>query len=119
MFDGDCGFCTRSAEWAVRWGCGVDVAPWQRFDLASVGLTPERAAAKVQLVDGDRTWAGHEAVGHTLTGSDHGVVRLVGRFVLLPVLAPLASRAYDWVAAHRHRLPGGTPACALPTDPTG
>jgi predicted DCC family thiol-disulfide oxidoreductase YuxK len=116
VFDGDCGFCTRSAEWVVRLGCDVDIVPWQRFDLAAVGLTAEEAAAKVRLVDGTRTWAGHEAIGHTLTASRHVAVRLLGRVVLTRVLAPFAARVYAWVSAHRHRLPGGTPACALPRD---
>lgn len=116
VFDGDCGFCTRSAAWAVRLGCDVEIAPWQRFDLAAVGLTPEAAATQVQLVDGARTWAGHEAIGHALLGSRRTPVRWAGRVVLAPIVAPLASRVYAWVSAHRHHLPGGTPACAMPTD---
>lgn len=116
MFDGDCGFCTRSAEWTLRLGCEVDVVPWQRFDLTSVGLTVDEAAAKVQLVDGPRIWAGHEAIGHTLTASRHPAVRLLGRIVLVRVLSPVAARVYAWVSAHRHQLPGGTPACAASRD---
>lgn len=111
LYDADCGFCTRSAQWALRLGCAVEVVAWQAYDLASVGVTPEQATEQVYLVDGVHRWPGHVAVGQTLVRSRRLPVRLAGRVVLLPVLAPLASRVYRWVADHRYRLPGGTAAC--------
>jgi predicted DCC family thiol-disulfide oxidoreductase YuxK len=118
LYDADCGFCTRSARWVVPLGCDVRLEPLQSFDLASVGLSMAAALERVHLVDGARLWAGHEAVGHALLLSRRGVVRALGRAVLLPPLRPLMARIYAAVAAHRHRLPGGTAACAPSQRPT-
>jgi predicted DCC family thiol-disulfide oxidoreductase YuxK len=119
LYDADCGFCTRSAHWAKPLGCAVEAVPWQSFDLPSVGLTPAVADEQVQLVLDGRVYAGHEAIGRTLTTSRHAPVRLAGRIVLARPLRPLAAGVYAWVARNRHRLPGGTAACAVPTDDQG
>jgi predicted DCC family thiol-disulfide oxidoreductase YuxK len=116
VYDGDCGFCTRSARWARSLGCAVDIAPWQEFDLTAAGLTAEEADARVQLVLGTTSYSGHEAIGEALRTSRHWPVRALGRLVLVRALRPLASRTYNWVAAHRHRLPGGSPQCVLPAE---
>ena len=48
VFDGDCGFCTRSAAVARRvLPADCAVVPWQGADLASVGTTAERAQQEV------------------------------------------------------------------------
>lgn len=111
LYDADCAFCTRSAGWALRLGCAVVPVAWQDADLTAVGLTADQASAQVHLVDGDQRWAGHVAVGQTLLRARRWPVRLTGRLLLARALAPLAARGYRWVADHRHRLPGGTPAC--------
>lgn len=54
VFDGDCAFCTRSAEVAERWvrsGDGYAVAPWQHLDLAALGLTAAQCDAALTFVD--------------------------------------------------------------------
>jgi len=112
VYDGDCGFCTTSAHWIEKPG-RVEVTPWQRTDLAAVGLTAERADAAVQWVeDGRLVDSGAGAIGHALRARG-GVGRIVGRLVLVRRLRPVADHAYDWLARHRHQLPGGTPACRL------
>src|SRR5918998_1073607 len=51
VFDGDCGFCTRSAAVARRvLPADCAVVPWQGADLASVGATAERAQQEVLWV---------------------------------------------------------------------
>ena len=40
--------------------------------------------------------------------------RFAGHLIATPPVSWVASLVYDWVAANRHRLPGGTPACAMP-----
>ena len=97
-------------------GCDVRPVPWQSYDVAAVGLTPVQADQQVHLVLGNRLWGGHEAVGHALLTSRRLPVRLLGRLVLARPLRPVAAGAYAWVAAHRHRLPGGTPACEMPSS---
>lgn len=56
--------------------------------------------------------SGHAAIAAML-GTAGPLWRPLGRFLLLPGVSALAARAYALVAANRHRLPGGTPACKL------
>jgi predicted DCC family thiol-disulfide oxidoreductase YuxK len=57
--------------------------------------------------------AGHLAIASAVT---HGAPawRPVGHLLEAPGISWLAGRAYRWITAHRHRLPGGTAACARP-----
>ena len=107
VFDGDCAFCTSSARLLTRLRPHVDViVPWQHADLEALGLTPEQCTTAVQWVGDDgETRSGHRAIAAVVPG---------GRLLLLPGVSWLAGKAYDWVARNRYRLPGGTPACALP-----
>ena len=117
VYDGDCAFCTSSVRLLLRLRVRADtVIAWQHADLPALGLTPEQCQAKLQWVADDRTVSsGHEAVARLLLGSALPW-RLCGRLLLVPPVSWLAARAYAWVADNRHRLPGGTPACALPPE---
>ena len=42
-----------------------------------------------------------------------GLWGVLGRVIPLPVFNILGSAAYRVIARNRHRLPGGTPACAI------
>src|SRR5881397_270191 len=68
IFDGDCSVCTSCANWARRHVKGaVEIAPWQRLDLATYGLTPEDAKAAAWWIGpADRKYRAHVAVGRTL-----------------------------------------------------
>ena len=113
IYDGDCAFCERCSQVVRRRLPGVAVIAWQHAELAEIGLTPEAAAAAVQFVDtSGRTAAGHLAIAELLIQGG-GAMRWAGRFLRLPGVRAIARRAYAFVAAHRHRLPGGTAACTL------
>jgi predicted DCC family thiol-disulfide oxidoreductase YuxK len=115
VYDGDCAFCTSSARLLERIGTEAEIVAWQQTDLDALGLTEEVAAAAVQWVEIDGgVRSGHEAIAAAL-GSAGMVWPLAGRVLLSPGIAPLAAGAYRLIADNRHRLPGGTPACA--TDP--
>jgi predicted DCC family thiol-disulfide oxidoreductase YuxK len=117
VYDADCGFCTRSAQFASRWvdrRGRFDVRPWQELDLAPMGLTAEQCDEAAQFVRADGAIrSGHEAIAGALL---HGAPawRPLGHALLAPGVSVLAARTYAWVAEHRHQLPGGTPACARP-----
>jgi predicted DCC family thiol-disulfide oxidoreductase YuxK len=116
VFDGDCAFCTRCARALQRIGPDAEIIAWQSTDLVELGLTEEQAAAAVQWVSPDgAVRAGHEAIAATLQSAG-GIWKIVGRVILLPGVSWLAARCYRLVAANRHRLPGGTPACETDTD---
>lgn len=119
IFDGDCAFCTSSADRLRRWARGgLDVVPWQRADLGALGLTESQCAAAVQFVGTDGRAAGGSAVARALLRCRQPW-RSAGFLLGQPWLAPAVERGYALVAAHRHRLPGGTPACALHDDARG
>jgi predicted DCC family thiol-disulfide oxidoreductase YuxK len=116
VYDGDCGFCTRCVRLVERMGADVQIVAWQFADLPALGLTESAAADALQWVEPDGTIrAGHEAVAALLIRSNR-LWALVGKFILLPGISAIAARVYRLVADNRDRLPGGTPACALPPD---
>jgi predicted DCC family thiol-disulfide oxidoreductase YuxK len=115
VFDGDCGFCTTTANWIKKNSIvALEIAPYQWTDLEQYGLTAEEAAAKVQLVVGDKIFAGHNCMAKLLLIQPNVLLKLVGAIMVMPVIDPISARLYTWIAANRQKLPGGTPACKLP-----
>ena len=115
VFDGDCAFCTRSADVARRvLPAGVDVVAWQFADLGALGVTAERAQQEVLWVAGDgEVSGGAPAVARALRAA--GLPWAVAGLVLsLPPVRWVAPFVYRLVAANRYRLPGGTAACRVP-----
>ena len=117
VYDGDCAFCSSSARFVAerlrRSPADYAVEPWQRLDLEALGLTAAQCDAAVRWVSADGIPdAGHVAIARALRAS-RWWVRPVGVLLLVPGVCAVAARAYAWVAANRHRLPGGTPACSL------
>ena len=115
VYDGDCAFCTRCARFIERWvPTPATVVPWQLTDLTRLGLTEAECDGAVQWARPDRpAQAGPDGIAALLRTSRRGW-RLVGRLLQLRPVRGLAWPAYRWVARNRHRLPGGTAACALP-----
>jgi len=115
VYDGDCGFCTRSAELARRIlpeDCAV--AAWQLTDLAGLGVTADRAQREVLWVSRSGAVSGGAgAIGRALLAVGFPWV-LLGLLLVLPPFSWAAQVVYRVVAANRYRLPGGTPACAVP-----
>jgi predicted DCC family thiol-disulfide oxidoreductase YuxK len=113
VFDGDCAFCTSCARLLERLGPQADVVAWQVADLDELGITAAQAAEAVRWVAADGTVrSGHEAVAAALGTATRPGWRILGRALLAPGVSPLAATGYRLVARNRHRLPGGTPACA-------
>ncbi len=115
VYDGNCGFCTSAVRWITRVRLRPDVVvPYQSADLTDLGLTPQQCEDKLQWVGADgRRGSGHAAVARMMLASGP-VWRLPGTLLLLPPLSWVAALVYRLVAANRSKLPGGTPACALP-----
>jgi len=118
VFDGDCAFCTSSVNWAKRHlGAAADYVPWQELDLEAAGLSYTQVQRAVQWLPAPEVpgpiRSGAGAVGRLLLSS-RWPWRPLGVLALLPPFSWLAALAYRLIAANRHRLPGGTPACAVP-----
>ncbi|MBL1098417.1 thiol-disulfide oxidoreductase DCC family protein [Streptomyces coffeae] len=115
VFDGDCGFCTTSVHFAerrLRPHCAF--VPWQCADLQTLGVTQERAEHEVLWVTPTGTvYGGAQAVAKLLLSAGRGW-SLLGALLMLPPARWVAQGVYRLIAANRHRMPGGTAACALP-----
>lgn len=118
VYDGDCGFCTRSAEF-VSARSDVAVSPWQALDLDEVGLTEEQVTSAAYWLDGDGDVPrrGARAVAAALRACGPGYA-VLGRAIDLPPVRPLAAAGYAVVARYRYRLPGGSDACRVPPGAT-
>lgn len=114
LWDQDCSFCSRAASYASE-HFPVETTPYQWVEVAEYGLTPEECAAALQVVDRSTgvVYAGSDAVAQVMR-SGSPLWRAAGRVGGSRVLRPLAAPTYRLVARNRHRLPGGTAACALP-----
>jgi predicted DCC family thiol-disulfide oxidoreductase YuxK len=117
VYDGDCAFCTMCARFIERRvPHRATIVPWQFADLPALGLTREQGLAAVQWVPVGTVGsagAGPVAIAALLrTGS--GFWRAIGGALGLRPVTALAWPVYRWVAHNRHRLPGGTAACAVP-----
>jgi predicted DCC family thiol-disulfide oxidoreductase YuxK len=115
VFDGDCGFCTSSAHWvARRWSEESTAIPWQELGnegLLRLGLTEEQAMVSVWWVEpGGPVLGAEQAVAKALLACGRPW-RWIGAAMLLPPGRRLGRLLYPVIARHRHRLPGGTPAC--------
>lgn len=113
VYDGDCGFCARSARWAAdRLPDGTVVAPSHDLDLPAIGLSQADVERSAWWLDGDRLAGGHEAIGRCLIAIG-GRWRPVGRLLFVPPISWVAAVVYRLVARFRHRMPGGTAACRV------
>jgi predicted DCC family thiol-disulfide oxidoreductase YuxK len=114
LYDGDCGFCTTSARFVERHiPATAEITAYQFADLAALGTTAERADREVLWVDEGRIRGGAQAVAMLLIDAG-GPWRPLGLLIRIPPIRWLAAGVYRLVTVNRHRLPGGTPACALP-----
>lgn len=115
VFDGDCGFCT----WVIdqvqrRLRPEAEILPWQFADLATLGLTPDACVESMQWVAVDGTVsAGGQAVTAVLRASRQPWP-LLAAVLAVPGVATAVDLLYRLVARNRYRLPGSTPACAVP-----
>jgi len=114
VFDGDCAFCSSSVRFAQRWiGRMPTVVPYQRTNLAALGLTEAACQVAVQYVARDhRVHAAEDGVSALLLAAGKGWW-LLGALMRVPGIHWPSGVAYRWVARNRHRLPGGTTACSL------
>lgn len=119
VFDGDCAFCTTSAQWVAGrlhrpGGPDAHLVPWQFTDLAALGATAERAQTEVLWVTPDGAVSGGAAAFAAWLRFRGGPYGPVGQAMTAPGVRSLAALVYRFVARHRDQMPGGTPACALP-----
>ena len=101
LYDGECRFCTASARWLERHAPSSSrVQPWQRGDLADLGVSAEQCAEAVQWVGNGRRASGPEALAAYLQSSS-GAWRAAGRLLAAPAAQQLTRPAYRRLVVHR------------------
>ena len=114
IFDGDCAFCTlwveRLREILTEFPAST---PWQWADLDDYALTQEDVETAAWLVSPTRQFAGHLALSAILRSQPTIGWRFLGHLIATEPFSSLSALAYRLIARYRHRLPGGTPACAM------
>lgn len=117
VFDGDCGFCTTAVRWLERTLPAMpETAPYQWADLTVYGLSLDDAQARVWLILHGRRYGGASALAALLRHQPSRGLRFLGWIGNAWPWSVLAEVAYRIVARYRYRLPGGTPACRLPSS---
>lgn len=113
IFDGDCGFCTTSAQWIERrLPDDVRVAPWQILDLDEYDLTEADVTTAAYWVDADGSHRGHLGIGRSLIAAG-GIWTVPGHLIVRPPVSWIAKPVYAWIAKNRHRMPGASEACRV------
>lgn len=128
VFDGDCAFCSSCVRWGEKYlrqtlaSGGWEAVPFQFAELSELDaragglgeVSAERAEREVLWVTpAGRVYGGAQAVARLLMRSG-GAWAYLGAVLTLAPVRPVAALAYRWVSRNRHRMPGGTAACALP-----
>jgi predicted DCC family thiol-disulfide oxidoreductase YuxK len=115
IFDGDCAFCT---SWINRLRDDLpafpEAQPWQWVDLDAYGLTEHDVTHYAWYLTPRHQYAGHLAFSALLRSQPRLGLRLAGALLAVPPISWAAAGGYHLIARFRHRLPGGTPACAMP-----
>jgi predicted DCC family thiol-disulfide oxidoreductase YuxK len=115
VFDGDCGFCTTAVGWLEAWLPRPPRSiPWQWADLDALGLTADDVRDFAWYLTRRRSYAGAMCFAAILRAQPSIPLRFAGHLLATPPFSIVAALGYNVIAKHRHRLPGGTPACALP-----
>jgi predicted DCC family thiol-disulfide oxidoreductase YuxK len=114
IYDGDCGFCTSSAQWIEkRLPLGYPVVAWQSVDdLGALGLDEAQVRRAAWWIGTDGTLhAGARAIARSLVAC-RGPWSVLGWALLVPPVSWLATIAYALIARYRYRLPGKA-ACTI------
>jgi predicted DCC family thiol-disulfide oxidoreductase YuxK len=117
VFDGRCGFCTRSIGWLRQLDRHQRV---ETVPLQAPGAPDSVGATEAECLDALR-WQGED--GARLSGAaaaNAALAMALGSQVpmlLYRLTSGVQERAYSWVAANRYRLPGVRPHCEkVPAD---
>ena len=115
VFDGDCAFCT---TWVNRLEAVLPVFPpttrWQWIDLDRYALSSDDVDRYAWVLTPGHQYAGHLALSALLRMQPVAALRFLGHLLATPPFSLAAALGYRVIAANRSRLPGGTPACAVP-----
>ena len=102
IFDGDCGFCSRSVEsWKAKTGDRIDYEPYQTVAKEFPQIAESEFAKAVHFVDQDGTITkGAEAVFRLMSYAP-GKTWMYRAYRKVPLVAPMSELGYQVVAKNR------------------
>jgi len=118
IYDGDCQFCQLSLEFGTK---NLRIFPqyvaFQKINPKEFGLTEEQVRSQIWLAPKSPA-VGASLGGHLAAGAILGLqpslwLRALGWLASTPPTSWVAGFIYRFIAANRHRLPGGSRACKL------
>lgn len=119
IFDGDCAFCTLWIDRLTAWLPSFpESQPYQWVDLDALGLSQHDVENYAWFITPTHQYAGHLAFSALLRSQPRVGYRFIGHLLATPPFSWVAAAGYKFVATNRHRLPGGTPACAMRPAPS-
>jgi predicted DCC family thiol-disulfide oxidoreductase YuxK len=118
IYDGDCQFCQRSLEFGIK---NLRIFPqyvaFQRIDAQDFGLTAEQVRSQIWLAQkapaNTRALGGHLAAAAILKLQPSRWLKALGWLASTPPTSWAANLLYRFIAANRHRLPGGSRVCKI------
>jgi predicted DCC family thiol-disulfide oxidoreductase YuxK len=115
IYDGDCQFCRLSLDYGIRNLKNFPLyVAFQRINPQDFGLTQDQVRSQIWTVGaGKPPSGGHLAVAVLLAMQSNPFYRVLGWLVRTPPTSWLAKKLYFFIAANRHRLPGGSRECKL------
>ena len=114
LYDGDCAFCSSAARFAEqRIAKNLHFAAYQLTELVPYGLTAAECAQALKFIDqSGNIHSAQNAIAEILISSGK-IWYGFGKLLKLPGINLIAALGYKFVAANRHKLPGGTPTCKM------
>ena len=111
VYDGDCGFCERSARFALDRSANLRIA-----DHRSQGL--DHIDAVMLIDDNGNVWSAAPAVSQALRRFRARRYRILGLLISLPPVCVIAGMVYSLIARNRGRISRltGAPACGVPQN---
>jgi len=114
LYDGDCGFCSRSVSWLERHKLlGVPARTWQSRPDDELPVPIERLEHEVVLAGGSGPILGGADALAAVVRRSNSPWRFIGSALALPPVRPVARLVYRAVARNRYRMPGGSTACQI------
>ena len=115
IYDGDCQFCRLSLDFGLRILKNFPLyVAFQRINPEDFGLTQAQVKSQIWTVGGGKQRSGgHLAVAALLAMQSNPFFRVLGWLVRTPPTSWIAKKLYFFIAANRHRLPGGSRECKL------
>ncbi|MGR6997574.1 thiol-disulfide oxidoreductase DCC family protein [Yinghuangia aomiensis] len=118
VYDGDCGFCTKSVEVLERLiGPDVEVVAWQFADLDELGVTAGTGPARSPADHPDRGRAAAPRRSPSSWLSERGPWTLPGAVLQLPGVDKTAAAVYRLIAENRYKPPRRHPRLRPPRGP--